>query len=118
MISLLRGSEYTVAKPLAIGNAEISLARLVYKSIKSNQNINYRKLNAFTKKDRYPLSLINKTLTRITRYKYLTKIDIIAAFNLFYISLYSEALTTFITNIRAYIYKVMLFGLINGPATW
>ena len=37
MISLLRGSEYTVAKPLAIGNAEISLARLVYKSIKSNQ---------------------------------------------------------------------------------
>ena len=37
MISLLRGSEYIVAKPLAIGNAEISLARLVYKSIKSNQ---------------------------------------------------------------------------------
>ena len=36
MISLLRGSECIVAKPLAIGNAEISLARLVYK----NQSIN------------------------------------------------------------------------------
>ena len=37
MISLLRGSKYIVAKLLAIGNAEISLARLVYKSIKLNQ---------------------------------------------------------------------------------
>ena len=90
--------------------------------LKKNGNlrfyINYRKLNALIKKDRYPLPLINKTLARIAKYKYLTKIDIIAAFNSLRISLDSEALTTFITSIGAYIYKVMPFGLTNGPATW
>ena len=80
--------------------------------------VDYRKLNALTKKDRYPLPLIEETLARIAGCKYLTKIDIIAAFNSLRMNPDSEALTTFITSMGAYMYKVMPFGLTNGPATW
>ena len=43
--------------------------------------VNYRKLNAITKKDRYPLPLIKETLAQIIGAKFLTKIDIRHAFN-------------------------------------
>jgi hypothetical protein len=38
--------------------------------------INYCKLNAITKKNRYPLPLINKTLARLAKAKIFTKLDI------------------------------------------
>ena len=38
--------------------------------------VDYRKLNAITRKDQYPLPLIDKTLSRIIKVKVLTKIDI------------------------------------------
>jgi hypothetical protein len=40
----------------------------------------YRALNKLTRKDRYPLPLINKTLQRIGKAKWFTKMDVIAAF--------------------------------------
>ena len=80
--------------------------------------IDYRKLNTLTKKDRYPLPLIEETLARVAGYKYLIKIDIIVVFNLLRISPKSEKLTTFVTSIGIYKYKVMSFGLSNRPATW
>jgi len=43
--------------------------------------VDYRKLNAITKKDRYPLPLIKETLAQIIGAKFLTKIDIRHAFN-------------------------------------
>jgi hypothetical protein len=38
--------------------------------------IDFRKLNTLTRKDRYPLPLINKTLTRISQAKIFTKLNI------------------------------------------
>jgi len=38
--------------------------------------INFRKLNAITKKDRYPLLLIKETLMRLLRAKIFTKLDV------------------------------------------
>ena len=38
--------------------------------------IDYRKLNQITRKDRYPLPLINEILVRISRTKIFTKLDI------------------------------------------
>ena len=38
--------------------------------------IDYRKLNALTRKDRYPLPLIDETLARLRRAKIFTKFDI------------------------------------------
>ena len=38
--------------------------------------VNYRKLNALIKKNRYPLPLIDKTLARLSKAKIFTKLDI------------------------------------------
>ena len=66
--------------------------------------INYRKLNAIIKRNRYLLSLIKKIINKIIRYKYLTRLNIIAIFNKLRINLNSENLTIFITTLRAYKY--------------
>jgi hypothetical protein len=42
--------------------------------------VDYRALNALTKKDRYPLPLIQETLNNIAKAKWFTKLDVIAAF--------------------------------------
>jgi hypothetical protein len=81
--------------------------------------VDYRKLNAITKKDRYPLPLIEETLAQITGAKFLTKIDIRHAFNRIRMATEEdEDLTTFRTSIGCFKYKVMPFGLTNGPATF
>ncbi len=78
--------------------------------------IDYRKLNALIKQDRYSLSLINETLTRIQESKYLTWLNIITAFNKLCMYLDNEDLTIFIIFFDSYKYHVMLFDLINEPA--
>lgn len=80
--------------------------------------VDYRKLNAITKKDRYPLPLIDETLARVTKAKIFTKIDIRQAFHKIRMNPDHETLTTFRTRYGAYKYKVMPFGLTNGPATF
>jgi hypothetical protein len=80
--------------------------------------IDYRKLNALTHKDQYPLPLIDETLTRISDAKIFTKLDIRQAFYRIRIHPNSEDLTTFYTRYRAYKYKVLPFGLTNRPATY
>jgi hypothetical protein len=81
--------------------------------------VDYRKLNALTKKDRYPLPLIEETLAQITGAKILSKIDIRHAFNRIRMATEEdEDLTTFKTRFGSYKYKVLPFGLCNGPATF
>jgi hypothetical protein len=80
--------------------------------------VDYRKLNALTKRDRYPIPLINEVLARVQGSKYLTRLDIIAAFNKLRMNPDSEDLTTFITSFGAFKYLVLPFGLTNGPASF
>ncbi|KAI1007317.1 hypothetical protein K3495_g897 [Podosphaera aphanis] len=80
--------------------------------------VDYRKLNLITKKDRYPLPLIDETLTRLNRAKIFTKLDIRQAFHRIRMDPASEELTTFRTRYGSYKYRVLPFGLTNGPATY
>ena len=80
--------------------------------------VDYRKLNALTRRNRYPIPLIDETLARVTGCKYLTKLDIIAAFNKLRMHPDSEDYTTFVTSMGAYKYHVLPFGLTNGPANY
>jgi len=80
--------------------------------------VDYRKLNAITKKDRYPLPLIDETMAQLQGAKFFTKLDIISAFNNLRMDPDSEELTTFKTRFGAYKYRVLPFGLTNGPASW
>jgi len=76
--------------------------------------VDYRKLNALTKRNRYSLSLIDETLARIQESKYLTRLNIIVAFNKLRMHSDSEDLTIFIIFFDFYKYHVMSFELING----
>ena len=75
--------------------------------------MNYWKLNALIKRDRYLILLIDEVLARIQDSKYLTRFTIIVAFNKLCMSIESENLITFITFFDVYKYRVMLFELIN-----
>jgi len=76
--------------------------------------VNYRKLNALIKRNRYLLSLIDETLACIQDSKYLTQLNIIVVFNKLRMHSSSENLTIFIISFDFYKYHVMSFKLING----
>ena len=80
--------------------------------------VNYRKLNALIKRNRYSILLIDEVLARIQGSKYLTRLNIIVAFNKLRMSSESENLTTFVTFFDVYKYRVMLFELINELASF
>jgi len=75
--------------------------------------VNYRKLNALIKRNRYFLFLIDETLARIQDSKYLTRLNIIVIFNKLCMHSESEDLTIFIISFDFYKYHVMSFELIN-----
>jgi hypothetical protein len=80
--------------------------------------VDYRKLNAVTVKDRFPLPLIDETIARLSKAKVFTKLDVHAAFNRIRMHPNSEELTTFRTRYGCFKSKVLPFGLTNGPATF
>jgi hypothetical protein len=80
--------------------------------------IDFRKLNQITRKDQYPLPLIDETLAQVSGAKIFTKLDIWQAFHWIRMSPDSEELTTFRTRYGSYKCKVLPFGLTNGPATY
>jgi hypothetical protein len=80
--------------------------------------VNYRGLNALTIKNRYPIPLLQETLNQLSKAKFYTKLDIIAAFNKLHITEGDEWLTAFQTRYRLFKYLVMPFGLANAPSTF
>jgi transposase InsO family protein len=80
--------------------------------------VDYRKLNAITRKDRYPLPLIGELIERLGKAKIFTKLDIRQGFHRIRMTKEAEDLTTFRTRYGSYKYHVMPFGLTNGPATF
>lgn len=80
--------------------------------------VDYRGLNAITVKNRYPLPLIRETLDHITKARYFTKLDVIAAFNKLRMAEGDEWLTAFRTRYGLYEYLVMPFGLCNAPSSF
>ena len=80
--------------------------------------VDYRALNEITKKNRYPLPLIDETLNRLHKAKYYTRLDLCWAFNLIRIPSGDEWLTAFRTRYELFEYLVIPFGLTNAPATF
>lgn len=80
--------------------------------------VDYRALNAITKKDRYPLPLIHETLNHISRAKWFTKLDVTAAFWKLRIAKGDEWMTAFRTRYGLYEWLVTPFGMANAPSTF
>ena len=75
--------------------------------------VNYKKLNAIIKKNRYFISLIDEILIRIQGCKYLTRLNIIIVFNKLRMHSNNKNFITFVTFLEIYKYRVLLFELIN-----
>lgn len=80
--------------------------------------VDYRALNAITRRDRYPLPLIRETLNQLSQAKWFTKLDVIAAFNKIRIKEGDEWKTAFTTRYGLFEWLVTPFGLANAPSTF
>ena len=78
----------------------------------------YRKLNDFTIKNRYPLPLIQELTDKLRGARYFTKLDIRWGYNNVRIKEGDEWKAAFRTNRGLFEPTVMFFGLCNSPATF
>ncbi len=85
--------------------------------LKANEDlwfcVDYQKLNAIIKRNRYSLSLIDEIINKIVDCKHLTRLNIISTFNKLWMHSDSENYTIFIIALEAYKSKVLFFKLIN-----
>ncbi len=80
--------------------------------------VDYRALNRITRKDRYPLPLIQETLNTISKAKWFTKLDVSAAFHRIRIKEGDEWKTAFRTRFGLFEWLVTPFGLVGAPSTF
>ena len=80
--------------------------------------VDYRKLNAVTKKNAYPIPPMAQLLTVFQGANIFSKLDLRGAYNLLRIKEGDEYLTAFRTKWGSYEYLVMPFGLTNAPASF
>ena len=80
--------------------------------------VDYRRLNAIMRKDRYPLLRINDLLECLGKASIFTKIDLQNTYHLLHIKEGDEWKTMFRTHYGSFEFLVMPFGLTNAPASF
>jgi hypothetical protein len=80
--------------------------------------IDFRKLNATTKKDPYPLPFTNEVLNTIVGYEAYSFLDGYSRYHQISIAPKDRYKTTFVIDWGGFIWKVMLLGIKNGPPTY
>jgi predicted aspartyl protease len=80
--------------------------------------IDYRKLNAITKKDSYPQPTIEELLQRIGGHSWFTKLDLKSGYFQIPIQHEDKEKTAFITQDGLYQFEVLPMGLMNAPPTF
>ena len=80
--------------------------------------VDYCSFNKITRKDHYPLPLIQETLNSISKVKFFTKLDVIATFHKIRVEEGDEWKTAFQTCYRLFEWLVTPFGLANASSTF
>ena len=80
--------------------------------------VDFQRLNAITRKDKYPLPLVSDLLAAPTKAKFFTKIDLRHAYHLVQIAPGDEWKTAFCTRYGSFEWLVMPFGLTNAPSSF
>ncbi|KAL6348196.1 hypothetical protein AAG906_003062 [Vitis piasezkii] len=80
--------------------------------------IDYRKLNAVTRKDHFPLPFIDQVLERVSGHPFYCFLDGYSGYFQIEIDLADQEKTTFTCPFGTYAYRRMPFGLCNAPTTF
>ncbi|CAL2229499.1 unnamed protein product [Prunus armeniaca] len=80
--------------------------------------IDYRKLNATTRKDHFPLPFIDQMLERLAGHSFYCFLDGYSGYNQIVIAPDDQKKTTFTCPFGTFAYRRMPFGLCNAPATF
>ena len=80
--------------------------------------MDYRKLNAATRKDHFPLPFIDQMLDRLAGKEFFCFLDGYSGYNQIAISPEDQEKTTFTCPYGTFAFKRMPFGLCNAPATF
>jgi hypothetical protein len=80
--------------------------------------IDYRKLNAVTRSDSFPIPRVDDLIDQVSHATYLTKFDLRKGYYQCLLTERAKPLTAFVTPFGFYQFVVMPFGLRNAPATF
>ncbi|MBW0551700.1 hypothetical protein O181_091415, partial [Austropuccinia psidii MF-1] len=83
---------------------------------KSRMVGDFRALNTYTVPDRYPIPIIKKTLTQLSKAKYITSMDALRGFHQNVLTAKAKKLIRIITHCGIYEYLRMPFGIKNAPS--
>ena len=78
----------------------------------------FRKVNAVTKTDSFPIPRIDDCIDRIGQAKFVTKFDLLKGYWQVPLTERAKEVSAFVTPDGLYRYKVMPFGMKNSPATF
>lgn len=106
---IIRDSESPYASPILLVSKPNGEKRLC---------IDYRKLNAITQKDRYPLPLIDDQIDQLRNQKYFTTLDLYSGYYQIQLEEESKNKTAFVTCDGHYEFNRMPFGLTNAPSVF
>ena len=84
-------------------------------STKIRVSINYRKLNADTRKDHFPLSFIDQMVERLAGHEYYYFLDSYSGYNQISIALKYQEKATFICPFGNFAYRRMPFSCAMPP---
>ena len=80
--------------------------------------VDYRRLNAITVKDSYPLPRIDEILSSLGKARYFASLDLLMGYHEVEVEPRDRAKTAFVTHRGLFVFNVMPFGLTNAPATF